>query len=96
MILDLGMSLYLSYILRWESQHYKGIQRTVTTNFPSKQLLLFAFVWQCIETRDIDPMLFGCWPTVYDVLPTSKQHWVNISCLQCIVNASLNLPCIIL
>ena len=23
-------------------------------------------------------MLFWCWPTVYDVGPTSKQHWINI------------------
>ena len=33
------------------------------------------------QTRDIGPILFRCWPAVYDVGPTSKQHRVNISCL---------------
>ena len=28
-----------------------------------------------------DPMLFKCWPAVFDVSPTLKQHWVNVSCL---------------
>ena len=28
-----------------------------------------------------DPMLFECWPTVSDVGPALKQHWVNVSCL---------------
>ena len=27
------------------------------------------------------PNVFICWPTVFDVGPTSKQHWVNDSCL---------------
>ena len=26
-------------------------------------------------------MWFWCWSTVFDVDPTSKQHWVNVSCL---------------
>ena len=26
-------------------------------------------------------MLFECWPTVSDVGPALKQHWVNVSCL---------------
>ena len=28
-----------------------------------------------------DPMLFKCWPAVFDVRPALKQHWVNVSCL---------------
>ena len=24
-------------------------------------------------------MLFQCWPTVFDVGPTLKQHWVDVS-----------------
>ena len=27
------------------------------------------------------PMLCWCWTAVFDVGPTSKQHWVNVSCL---------------
>ena len=30
--------------------------------------------------RGIDTILFYCWPTVYDVGPALKQHWVNASC----------------
>ena len=26
------------------------------------------------------PMLFKCWPTVFDAGPTLKQHWVFASC----------------
>ena len=33
------------------------------------------------QTRNIDPMLFQCWPTVCDAVPTLKQPWVNVSCL---------------
>ena len=32
------------------------------------------------QTRDIDPMLFYCRPTVFDTGPTIKQHWDNASC----------------
>ena len=31
------------------------------------------------QTRDVKPMLFQCWPTVFDVGPTIKQHWFNVS-----------------
>ena len=33
------------------------------------------------QTRGIHPMLFQCWPTVFDAGPTLKQHWVNAPCL---------------
>ena len=33
------------------------------------------------EPRYFDPMLVRCWPAVVDGGPTSKQHWVNVSCL---------------
>ena len=34
------------------------------------------------QTRDVDPMLYQCWPTVYDVGPEfMNQPWVNVSCL---------------
>ena len=33
------------------------------------------------QTRDFDPMLFQCWPTVYDAGPTLNKHWANVSCL---------------
>ena len=33
------------------------------------------------QIRDIHPMLFQCWPTVFDAGPTLKQHWVNAPCL---------------
>ena len=26
-------------------------------------------------------MLFQCWPTVFEVGPTLKQHWLIVSCL---------------
>ena len=29
----------------------------------------------------IHPMLFQCWPSVFDAGPTLKQHWVNAPCL---------------
>ena len=32
------------------------------------------------QTRDIHPMLFQCWPIVFDAGPTLKQHWVNAPC----------------
>ena len=30
-------------------------------------------------------MLGWCWPAVSDVGPTSTQHWVNVSCLLCML-----------
>ena len=33
------------------------------------------------QTRDVDPMLAQCWPTVCDADPVSNQHWFNASCL---------------
>ena len=33
------------------------------------------------QTRDIHPLLYQCWPTVFDAGPTLKQHWVNVPCL---------------
>ena len=33
------------------------------------------------QTRDVDPMLGWCWPTVCDAGPASNQHWFNASCL---------------
>ena len=33
------------------------------------------------QTQGSEPMLFYCWPTVFDVGPTSKQHWLISSCL---------------
>ena len=35
-------------------------------------------------------MLFQCWPTVFDAVPTLKQHWVNATCLlgdHCFISA---------
>ena len=26
---------------------------------------------------DVEPMLFECWPAVYDAVSTFKQHWVS-------------------
>ena len=43
----------------------------------SFHLLLHAFQ----QTRDIYPMLFQCWATVFDAGPTLNQHWVNGWCL---------------
>ena len=31
------------------------------------------------QTRDIDPMVVQCWPTVCDAVPASNQHWFNAS-----------------
>ena len=33
------------------------------------------------QTRDIDPMLVYCWPTICDTRPTISHNWVNVSCL---------------
>ena len=33
------------------------------------------------QTRDIELMLFQCWPAVYDIGPTLNQHLFNVSCL---------------
>ena len=32
------------------------------------------------QTRGIQPVLFQCWPTVFDAGPSLKQHWVIVSC----------------
>ena len=29
------------------------------------------------QTRDIHPILFKCWPTVFDASSILKQHWMN-------------------
>ena len=47
----------------------------------SKQILPFDFAEQSQQTRGIGPILFLCWPAVFDVGPTLKQHWANASCL---------------
>ena len=39
------------------------------------------------QTRDVHPMLFQCWLTVFDAGPTLKQHRVNASCLLGIIKA---------
>ena len=33
------------------------------------------------QRRGIYPMLFQCWPTVFDAGPTLKQHWVSATSL---------------
>ena len=33
------------------------------------------------QTREVDPMLDKCWPTVYDAGPTLALHRINVSCL---------------
>ena len=33
------------------------------------------------EPRGIYSMLFQCWASVGDGVPTLKQHWVNASCM---------------
>ena len=43
------------------------------------------------QTRHIKPMLFYCWPTVFDAGPTSKQHWINVSCFQDKYHCTLSL-----
>ena len=30
------------------------------------------------QTRYVDPMLFQCWPIVFDDGPSLKQHWFNV------------------
>ena len=32
------------------------------------------------QTRDVEPMLGWCWPSVVDAVPPSAQHWLNASC----------------
>ena len=41
--------------------------------------LLFTVISQ--QTRDVDPMLVYCWPTICNAGPTVYRHWVNVSCL---------------
>ena len=38
-------------------------------------------VEQLQQTRDNQPMLTSCWPSVYDAGPTSRQHWINVMCV---------------
>ena len=33
------------------------------------------------QTRDVEPMLVQCWPTVCNSSPTSNQHWFDALCL---------------
>ena len=44
-------------------------------------LLSSAFYLACGQTRDDDPILGQCWPTIYDDEPTLAQYWVTVSCL---------------
>ena len=42
------------------------------------------------RTLDIDPMLFCCWPIVYDAGPTSKQHRISARpCSRVMMNSHL-------
>ena len=34
------------------------------------------------QTRDVEPMLFSCWPIICDAGPPLKQHLLNVSCFQ--------------
>ena len=36
--------------------------------------------WQWFEVS-IKPILFYCWPTVFDAGPTLNQYWYNVLCL---------------
>ena len=38
-------------------------------------------IFPVCQARDIYPMLFQCWPTVFDAGPALKQHRVNAPCL---------------
>ena len=40
--------------------------------------LTTAIMWY--QTRNINPMLGQCWPSVYDAGPTLAQHWFNVLC----------------
>ena len=40
---------------------------------------IFCIITQ--QTRGIHPMLFQCWASVEDGVPTLKQLWVNAPCL---------------
>ena len=56
------------------------------------------FVWKCggsaQQTRDIVPLLFQFWSTVYDAGPTLNQQWDNVSCLLGVTkNETLNRSC---
>ena len=41
------------------------------------------------QTRAIHPILFQCWPNVFDAGTTLKQHWVIVPCFP----YQLTLPC---
>ena len=66
---------------RWEARQmtflWKSCTKRVSNSHDRHQL----FQSPTQQTRGIHPMLFQCWPTVFDAGPTLKQHWVNAPCL---------------
>ena len=46
-----------------------------------KRVVFAGCAASCQKTRDIEPMLGQCWPSVYDAGPTLTRHWLDVSCL---------------
>ena len=54
---------------------------TILQTYYWKKLLPRGFTWKykglAQQTRGIHPMLFQCWPIIFDAGPTLKQNWMN-------------------
>ena len=59
------------------NQHWLNVLRLLGFSWWATWCLLHIFSSQ---TRDVEPMLGWCWPSVADAGPTSTQHWLNASC----------------
>ena len=54
---------------------------TTTTNYSTQESLPLPLPLPSQPLRDVQPMLFQCWSTVFNAGPTLNRHWLNILCL---------------
>ena len=77
----LTVSVPLKLLVQWYAAAQS--QKAVSDDFTSKQILSLQSSVERLghthmqKTVGIHPMLFQCWPTVFDAAPTLKQDWVN-------------------
>ena len=70
---------YLAVHFSWQSPE----RADVTASHLSHQVALMVIANSLITsrlTRGINTLMFYCWPIVYEVGPTIKQHYINVLC----------------
>ena len=63
----------------------RGLRRRANINPALCQRLVSTYLLSMrhlpSKTLGIHPILFQCWPIVFDADTTLKQHWVNVPCV---------------